>query len=105
MDGDGLDDYVFMDENGKMTCYVNGGPDANANNGWVWIPQAFDPINTGTGAKRDQIRLAYIFGSGRADYVIVDDDTGAISVYENGGPKAGAPQGWLWTDKGNVASK
>ena len=69
MNNDGLDDYVFMDTDGSLILYTNGGP---GNNGWVWIsqgtPQANSPIATGVGAKREQVRLAYIFGHGRADY-------------------------------------
>jgi len=53
-----------MDEDGSMILYTNGGP---GNDGWVWLPQG--KIATGTGATREQIRLAYIFGHGRADYV------------------------------------
>lgn len=57
-----------MDENGAMILYTNEGP---GNDGCVWVPQgtptASDPIASGVGAKREQIRLAYIYGSGRAD--------------------------------------
>jgi len=53
-----------MDEDGSMILYTNGGP---GNGGWVWLPQG--KVGTGVGATREQIRLAYIFGHGRADYV------------------------------------
>lgn len=55
---------VFMDEDGSMILYTNGGPGTD---GWVWLPQG--RVADGTGATREQIRLAYIFGHGRADYV------------------------------------
>ena len=104
MNNDGLDDYIFLDENGAITCYVNGGPAENANLGWVWIQQGNGPITSGFGAKREQVRLAYIYGTGRADYVVVDDITGAASVWANGGPDNAANGGWLWTPKGQIAS-
>ena len=65
MDDDGIDDYVFCDENGVLTLYINQGP---SNNGWGWIPASSAPVASGVGAKREQVRLAYIFGHSRADY-------------------------------------
>ena len=65
MDDDGIDDYVFCDENGVLTLYLNQGP---TNNGWGWLPASSVPVASGVGAKREQIRLAYIFGHSRADY-------------------------------------
>ena len=65
MDNDGIDDYVFCDETGVLTLYFNKGP---SNNGWVWVPASSAPVASGVGAKREQVRLAYIYGHGRADY-------------------------------------
>ena len=66
LDGDGLDDYASLDKDGKMIAYLNGGADASANLGWVWKPQnKGDAIALGVGARRDQIRLAKIYGHGR----------------------------------------
>ena len=36
--------------------------------------------------------------------MVVDDVTGAISVWENGGPDKSAPGGWLWIQHGQLAS-
>ena len=105
MNNDGFDDYVFMDEKGVLICYINVGPNPKGYLGWVWIPQNNGgPIATGVGAKREQIRLAYIYGQGRADYAVVDDVTGAVTVWQNGGPDSTAFKGWLWTPKGQIAT-
>ena len=63
--GSGRDDYIFVDEDGGLTAYLNAGP--NPNGGWVWLPtNNMKPIAGGTGAKRHQIRLADLNGDGRA---------------------------------------
>lgn len=58
-DGDGLDDYLFIDEDGKVTAYVNGGAQSDVSLGWIWYPQNNgNPIATGIGSKRSQIHFA-----------------------------------------------
>ena len=105
MNNDGFDDFLFVDEAGVMICYINGGPNSNAYLGWEWTPQNNGgPIATGVGAKREQIHLAYIYGSGKADYAVVDDVTGAVNVWQNGGADSSAFKGWQWTPKGQSAT-
>ncbi|KAL8688084.1 MAG: hypothetical protein Q9218_005918 [Villophora microphyllina] len=105
IDGDGLDDYVFVDENGILTAYVNGGSRADGSNGWVWYPQGQNGIiNTGIGATRDQIQLADINGDGRADYLAIDQVSGAVTCYLNGGRNPDAPDGWVWLPQGPIAT-
>ena len=53
-----------MDAEGRLTLYSNGGPNPGANLGWIWTEQGNGPIATGVGARREQIRLAYIYGTG-----------------------------------------
>lgn len=61
--GDGVDDYIFIDQSGVLKVYVNGGPATDGSNGWVWAPQGKDGIiNNGAGASRDQVHLADING-------------------------------------------
>ena len=101
MNNDGLDDYVFLASDGALTLYVNGGKQPN--NHWGWIPvNGGKEIANGAGAKREQIRLADLTGNGRADFVIVDDLTGALTLYKNEGIQ---PNGnWGWVPTGSIAS-
>lgn len=39
LNGDGVDDYLFIDLDGGMTAYLNGGPQSEAIHGWLWIAQ------------------------------------------------------------------
>ena len=105
INGDGLDDYVFVDTGGQLTVYINGGANPNANLGWIWIAQNNgNPIATGIGSKQSQIHLADIDGDGKADYLSVDPVTGAVIYYRNGGPNSAANGGWIWVDEGQIAS-
>jgi hypothetical protein len=61
-------------------------------------------IASGVGGAHDTIKLADINGDGLADYLIVDQSSGAVQAYLNGGPKASAPGGWLWYPQGTIAS-
>ena len=56
-----------MDEHGKIIAYLNGGADTSSYLGWKWTPQnKGNAIALGVGARRHQIRLANIYGHGRA---------------------------------------
>ncbi|KAK4896112.1 hypothetical protein LTR27_005969 [Elasticomyces elasticus] len=97
LDGDGVDDYIAVNAQGAVIAYKNGGASSNSQ-GWVWFPQNNgDFIATGIG----NIHFADINGDGKADYLAVDDETGAVTMYTNGGPK---DDGWLWISEGVVAS-
>jgi hypothetical protein len=50
MDGDGLDDYMFINEAGAITLYLNNGWDSSAGK-WVWVNQG--EIATGVAARKD----------------------------------------------------
>ncbi|KAI4199452.1 MAG: hypothetical protein LQ350_004593 [Teloschistes chrysophthalmus] len=106
INGDGVDDYVFIDQSGVLKVYVNGGPATDGSNGWVWAPQGKDGvINNGAGASRDQVHLADINGDGRADFLIVDQNSGATTAYLNGGPNSDPNQGYVWHPvNGQIAS-
>ncbi|KAI4099030.1 MAG: hypothetical protein L6R37_006166 [Teloschistes peruensis] len=106
INGDGVDDYVFIDQSGVLKVYVNGGPTTDGSNGWVWAPQGKDGvINNGAGASRDQVHLADINGDGKADFLIVDQDSGATTAYLNGGPNSDPSQGYVWLPvNGQIAS-
>lgn len=94
-----------MDKDGKIIAYLNGGPDSGSFLGWSWIQQnKGNPIALGVGARRDQIRLANIYGHGRADYLVIDDETGAVTAWENEGSDDLAIGSWRWTSRGQIAS-
>ncbi|KAL8672053.1 MAG: hypothetical protein Q9168_003480 [Polycauliona sp. 1 TL-2023] len=105
--GDGVDDYIYVDEVGILTAYVNGGPSGTASAGWIWYLQGEKGvINTGVGAKREQIILADIDATGdkKADYLVVNMETGAVTAYLNGGRNPKANKGWVWLPQGVVAT-
>ncbi|KAL8846305.1 MAG: hypothetical protein Q9221_008603 [Calogaya cf. arnoldii] len=103
--GDGVDDYIFIDEAGILTAYVNGGPRGGGSDGWIWYPQGENGvINTGVGATRDQVRLADINGDKKVDYLTVDPKSGAVTAYLNGGRNPDANKGWVWLPQGVIAT-
>lgn len=95
---------MTCDEIGACQLFTNQGPAKP----WGWIeydPIHHYPIASGNLGKLSQIRFAKIFKSGRADYVVVDDKTGAIDVWENGGPNVQfGDNEWAWFKHTGVAS-
>jgi lysophospholipase L1-like esterase len=99
--GDGVDDYVVVNPDSSVDAWLNGGPDASAPNGWLWLPAG--TIASGVGVPGSQIRFADIEGDGRDDYLNVNPDS-SVDEYFNGGPDGSAQDGWTWTDYGEIAS-
>ncbi|WP_327064721.1 GDSL-type esterase/lipase family protein [Kitasatospora sp. NBC_01302] len=96
--GSGRADYLILDPaTGAITDYINAGTDSSGN--IVWIP--YGQIATGVGAPGSQIRLAPLYGSARADYLVVNPDT-SVQAWKNGGGTAQG--GWSWSQQGTVAS-
>lgn len=69
LNGDGRADYLWVQPDGSITAYINGGQiggsktPANIN----WLPQGV--IATGIGENGAGVRLPDLAGVGRADYV------------------------------------
>ncbi|KAL9027456.1 MAG: hypothetical protein Q9196_004023 [Gyalolechia fulgens] len=107
MDGDGLDDMVWVTEDGHVSIWSNGQANANpaAQSSWNWIPQNNgQPIVTGINAKREQYHLADIDGDGKADLVIVEMNTGILSAWLNVGANQNVkPSGWVWIPVGTIS--
>jgi len=100
IDGDGKADYLSVDGAGGVTAYLNGGPNSQANLGWVWISAGRIASGVGPGV---EVRFADIDGDGLADYLILDKSTGALTEYRNGGPNSGANGRWIWINRGQIA--
>ncbi|KAI0145359.1 hypothetical protein GGR57DRAFT_301111 [Xylariaceae sp. FL1272] len=102
--GDGKADYIHLASNGAATLYINQG--RKADGGWGWWE--WGVIATGVGSPREDIRLVDFNGDGRADYTVVDPETGALDVWYNRGTVSGqwgevAPITW-WNPGEPIAS-
>ncbi|KAL4939991.1 hypothetical protein BDV06DRAFT_224534, partial [Aspergillus oleicola] len=77
MDGDGKDDYAYIDQDGAI---------------WLWYNRG----SADTSMAIDGIRFADIDGDGKDDYIWLDPETGASTVYVNEGPDDSDVLGWAW---------
>lgn len=84
MDGDGKADYIYLNDGGAATIWINGGPRGKLEQ-WE-VQNGGAPAAIGVGAYRDEVRFADIDGDGLADYIWVHQDT-SIEVWYNGGPE------------------
>ncbi|KAI9170782.1 hypothetical protein HJFPF1_00255 [Paramyrothecium foliicola] len=78
LDGDGMDDYAYIDHNGAI---------------WLWYNRG----KVDTSMAIDGLRFADIDGDGLDDYVSLNLDTGAPVVYLNKGPSDNDGLGWSWS--------
>ncbi|KAF7562544.1 hypothetical protein G7046_g1583 [Stylonectria norvegica] len=94
LDGDGTNDYFWVDQDGKGWGYLNVG---KGTNGWkalgnTAVPQAKH--------NRKDIRMAVLTHTKRADYVVIDEDTGRAEWWQN----LGEDGDWGWSSRGELAS-
>lgn len=95
LNGDGLDDYLWLEPNAAVHLYINGGKNPDKPE-WVWIPfDDFNEIANGAGGKREEILFADMDGDGKDDFVIVDPKTGGLRLYKSGGPQSDSVWGWV----------
>ncbi|KAH7244874.1 hypothetical protein B0J15DRAFT_500889 [Fusarium solani] len=92
LDGDGTSDYFWIDHTGKGYGYLNVGKGENKWNDLGMIAKGDHP--------REQIHMAVLTTSGRADYVVVDPEIGRSDWFENLGPDGG----WGWKARGEFAA-
>ncbi|KAF9887793.1 hypothetical protein FE257_009599 [Aspergillus nanangensis] len=78
LNGDGVSDYFWIDPTGKGWGYINKGKGEDK-----W--QELGNIARGN-HKREEVRMAVLTQSKRADYVVVNGRTGKAEWYENLGP-------------------
>jgi hypothetical protein len=106
LNGDGRAEYLWVDQNGAVTAYLNlGGPDNGPNAAKVsWLPQGI--IATGVGAARENIVFADINGDGRAEYLVISRTNGSVQEwYNQGGPDNGPNAGKVsWWGRGIIAT-
>ncbi|MER5458655.1 FG-GAP-like repeat-containing protein [Micromonospora sp. NPDC002389] len=77
MTGDGKDDYLVVDDQGRVTAYANAYSTAGAY-GWSSMGQ----VASGVNATRDRVRFADVNGDARDDYLVVHDE-GHVNVWLN----------------------
>lgn len=103
MDGDGKADYLWVNpKTGELTCWLNH------------LPGAWSPAGTNKGDRvgiiasgaghGDQVFFADMNGDKKSDYLVVNGQTGAVTIYWNGGPDASADNGWRFIPGGVIAS-
>ncbi|KAL8858124.1 MAG: hypothetical protein Q9178_005301 [Gyalolechia marmorata] len=92
--GDGKADYILLGaERGDAVLYLNKGEKPG---GWSWIPyNDGKPIATGIGFIADHVQFFDIDGDGLADYLGIDQLSGATTVYRNLGPQPNGGWGWV----------
>lgn len=96
-DGDGRADYVWVSANGALQVWLNKANQRNSAAVTNWVSQGSvgPPVLDGT--YRENIVLADVDGDGRADFIILDRNSGAAGCYLNKKPATGSttPQ-WQW---------
>ena len=99
INGDRKADYLVVRSNGSVEAWLNGWPTLDEV-GYYWWQQGV--IATGVGAPDVNIRFADLTGDGRADYLLLHDDS-AVNLWANIGrnPVDGL---WYWFPQGKVAT-
>nr|WTA65562.1 FG-GAP-like repeat-containing protein [Micromonospora sp. NBC_00855] len=77
VDGDGLDDYLVLDDQARVKAWTNA---HTLGGGFGW--RGRDTIATGVGAVPENVRFADVDGDGLDDYLVVDG-TGRVSAWIN----------------------
>ncbi|KAL8709701.1 MAG: hypothetical protein Q9220_005641 [cf. Caloplaca sp. 1 TL-2023] len=87
MDGDGRSDYLHVSRtNGRVDETKNGGSqDPGPNAGVInWVGVANNPIANGAGTTGRGVIFGDINGDGRAEFLDVNPDTSAVTMWLNG---------------------
>lgn len=94
VNADGKADYLVVDPTtGAVDAWLNNGGGA----GWVPIGRVASGVALGS-----RVHLADITADGRADYLVVDPETGAVDAWVNNGMEVAGGGGWI--PKGRIAS-
>lgn len=100
VDGDGLDDFLLVYDDGSVWAYLNNGnlPDKSRR---IW--QEGIEISSGVGDPGRKIRFADVNGDGYADYCIAYDG-GAVDCYLNQKNMPPADDERIWGERLTVAA-
>lgn len=80
LDGDGKADYLIVDkDNGSVAEYLNGGQKSDG--GWEWLPKG--QVVEAHAKKGEQVQFASLNGDKKDDYLVVDVDSNAVSLWIN----------------------
>ncbi|KAI1034833.1 hypothetical protein LB504_004407 [Fusarium proliferatum] len=105
LNGDGRAEYLKVNDDGSVECWLNAGrPDNGPNAAKVtWIPQG--KIASGVGKDGAGVRFADLNGDGRAEYLYINTD-GSVECWLNaGGPDNGPKAAKVtWIPQGTIAS-
>ncbi|KAF7343667.1 SGNH hydrolase [Mycena sanguinolenta] len=108
LNGDGRAEYLWLDENGAMTAYLNLGSETGGEGAAnvQWLPQGVVATGPANGATRDNVILADINGDGRADYLTVTHTGGVVEAWINGGGPNDGPNAAqvVWYPQGVIAT-
>lgn len=101
--GDGKADYLWVNpDTGELTCWINNYPGLYSPAGTNQAPR-IGIIADGAGPG-NQVFFADMNGNGKADYLVVDPNTGSVTVYWNEGPDPTAENGWRFNPGGIIAT-
>ncbi|CAM1508809.1 Fc.00g025480.m01.CDS01 [Cosmosporella sp. VM-42] len=80
--GEGRADYMIVGVGGKVNGLINRRQETSLAPRWS---QLFNIAEGPDGARSDQVRLVDITGDGKVDYLLVDEKTGEVTLWENRG--------------------
>lgn len=97
LNGDGRADYLLIaNSNGHTDASLNNGGDPTITGTGGWISAGRIAYGIGATSSTATIQFADIDGDGKADYLAVDNVTGAITAARNQGQNSSAPGDWSW---------
>jgi len=91
LNGDGRAEYLYVDESGAVTVYLNGGGKDNGPNAGVIFWDLQTQSAGAIGGVRNETVFADTNGDGRADYLEVSRTDGSVYEWLNGGGKDTGP--------------
>ena len=88
MDGDGLDDYIYVGPDGATIMWRNSGRDP---------PTGWEPpikVADGVGVMAQDVQFADTNGDGHLDYVVTSRVHGSVQTWHNLGPQKDGTIQW-----------
>ncbi|KAL5340420.1 hypothetical protein BJX70DRAFT_107949 [Aspergillus crustosus] len=83
LNGDGRDDYIYVNpDTGSVSAWINR---LQVPETGVWQWQELGHISEGVGATNETLQMVDLDGDGRADFTLVNKDTGEVTGWLNTG--------------------